>query len=194
MDGFTVDEVARAAGTSRRTFFNHFASKEEAVVEVARVQIGRVLGLVEEADDLGDGTAIVDRAIRDLLDPVTVGVLRDLVALSARSGALVHALQGVQAEAIDRFAQVASGYLEDASAVHAYAFPGAVVTTVGAVYTGRLRVREIDGDGVAENRAPALARSEVVAQLLALLPPVRLAATDPGRRAPTLVSAIRTGP
>jgi len=43
LDGFTVDEVAERADVSRRTFFNHFQSKEEAVSEVARVQVTAAL-------------------------------------------------------------------------------------------------------------------------------------------------------
>jgi len=43
LDGFAVDEVAERAEVSRRTFFNHFQSKEEAVSEVARVQVSTAL-------------------------------------------------------------------------------------------------------------------------------------------------------
>lgn len=32
--GFTIDELCEAAGVSRRTFFNYFASKEDAVLGV----------------------------------------------------------------------------------------------------------------------------------------------------------------
>lgn len=39
LDGFTIEEVAAAAGYSRRTFANHFAGKEEAVVAVAVAQV-----------------------------------------------------------------------------------------------------------------------------------------------------------
>lgn len=182
LDGFTIDDVARAAGTSRRTFFNHFTSKEEAVVEIARAQIGRVLGLVDEVDDLGDGTVLVDRAIRALLDPSTVEVLRSLIDLSASFPTLVPALQTVQAEAIDRFAETASGYLAHTAPVFSYAFPGAVVTVVGAVYTRRLRVLELelpDEDGRLPAGGPVLSLAELVAQLLSLLP-----AAGPGAASP----------
>jgi len=176
LDGFTIDDVARAAGTSRRTFFNHFTSKEEAVVEIARAQIGRVLGLVDEVDDLGDGTVLVDRAIRALLDPSTVEVLRSLIDLSASFPTLVPALQAVQAEAIDRFAETASGYLAHTAPVFSYAFPGAVVTVVGAVYTRRLRVLELpDEDGRLPAGGPALSLADLVAQLLSLLPAASVA-------------------
>jgi AcrR family transcriptional regulator len=35
LSGFTVDELCSAVGVSRRTFFNHFASKDDVVVGVA---------------------------------------------------------------------------------------------------------------------------------------------------------------
>ncbi len=175
-DGFTIDDLARSAGTSRRTFFNHFLSKEDAVVEVARRQIGRVLALVAADADLGDGTQVVDRAIRALLEPETVATLRALVDLTVPHPALVPALQAVQAEAIERFAQLASVFLADTAPVYSYAFPGAVVTTVGAVYARRLLLVEIDGPGDGTDRAPVVSLTGLVDQLLALLPPLVTAA------------------
>jgi AcrR family transcriptional regulator len=82
LDGFTVDEVAEQAGVSRRTFFNHFQSKEEAVSEVARVQIatallrGRALlggprpELLDDADGAGGAQTGADG------DDVALGALR----------------------------------------------------------------------------------------------------------------------
>ncbi|WP_353353983.1 TetR/AcrR family transcriptional regulator [Intrasporangium sp. DVR] len=35
VDGFTIDDVARRAGYSRRTFANHFSCKEEAITGLA---------------------------------------------------------------------------------------------------------------------------------------------------------------
>jgi len=170
LDGFTIDDVASAAGTSRRTFFNHFTSKEEAVVEIARAQIGRVLDVVGSADDVGDGESIVDQAIRALLDPVTVEEVRALIGLAEAFPVLVPHLQAVQAEGIERLSDLAIDYLADTAPVYAYAFPGAVVTAVGAVYTGRLHLFEVDGPSEAGDGPPALGIAEFIDQLLSLLP------------------------
>ena len=36
LNGFTVEEVCEAAGISRRTFFNYFQSKEDAIIGPVR--------------------------------------------------------------------------------------------------------------------------------------------------------------
>lgn len=51
VDGFTIDEVAAKAGYSRRTFANHYAGKEEAIVAVAAERVRHALD-VTPAEDL----------------------------------------------------------------------------------------------------------------------------------------------
>ena len=184
LDGFTIDDIARLAGTSRRTFFNHFTSKEEAVVEVARAQIGRVLDVVGAADCLGDGEAIVDEAIRALLDPVTVEAVRALIGLAAAFPSLLPHLQAVHAEGVERFSELATDHLADTAPVYAFAFPGAVVTAVGAVYTGRLHLLEVDGLSKGGDGPCTLGIAEFVDQLLSLLPLAARAALSRSTRSP----------
>lgn len=43
VDGFTIDDVAARAGYSRRTFANHYAGKEEAIVAVAAERVRHAL-------------------------------------------------------------------------------------------------------------------------------------------------------
>lgn len=71
---FSVDELAAAADVSRRTVFNHFASLEDVVTEVAGDMLGEVV----------DG--ILEHAASDAREPETV--LADLTA-TARSEHLV---------------------------------------------------------------------------------------------------------
>ena len=48
--GVTVEAVAAEAGVSYRTFFNHFASKEEALLQPGGVEPGRFARLLAEQD------------------------------------------------------------------------------------------------------------------------------------------------
>ena len=50
VDGFTIDEVAARAGYSRRTFANHYAGKEEAIVAVASERVRHALDVTPNDD------------------------------------------------------------------------------------------------------------------------------------------------
>jgi len=181
LDGFTIDDVARRADVSRRTFFNHFVSKEEAVTAVVRLRVAGLLDEVERriaaksADPRPDarqhrevGEAIMADAVRTLLAADSVATFRSLIALTEASPELVPHLAGIEHEAGDRVVELMRGQDESVPPVHAvyaFAIPGAVMATVGAVYSRRLHVREVDGD------APgALALDDVIAELVHLIP------------------------
>lgn len=81
VDGFTIDEVAAHAGYSRRTFANHFAGKEEAIVAVAAERVRLALDTAPDEDlplvdwlqavarqQLSDGLLILLRELRILAE------------------------------------------------------------------------------------------------------------------------------
>jgi AcrR family transcriptional regulator len=59
-DATTVDEIAVAAGVSRRTFFRYFASKEDVVVQLL-ASIGEVMCAELAARPAGETPAVALR-------------------------------------------------------------------------------------------------------------------------------------
>jgi AcrR family transcriptional regulator len=65
--GFTIEEVCDEVGVSRRTFFNYFPSKDEAVLGVDEVEDMRALGVQFVARGSRGWPAVVD----DLIELIT---------------------------------------------------------------------------------------------------------------------------
>jgi len=172
LDGFTVDDVAREAGISRRTFFNHFASKEEAVVEVARLHVHRVLAQVSPTEANEPVARVLDRCVRAMLDTETVDAVRALIALARQHPTLGPYLAAVHDEALERVSESTSDCDPgaDVPPVHRYAYPGAVMAAVGAVFQHRLHVVEVDGPPAPGETRPVLTIAEFIEQLDQLLP------------------------
>ncbi|MBW4721920.1 TetR/AcrR family transcriptional regulator [Saccharothrix obliqua] len=109
VDGVTVEQVARAAGVSLRTFFNYFSSKEEAVVagDVATAEaFVRAFAQrppeepVLEALRRALGEVLPDRVDRTKLEQLRV--LRRTPALLPHLMAAFHAQEKALAVAIAR--------------------------------------------------------------------------------------------
>ena len=82
VDGFTIDEVAARAGYSRRTFANHYAGKEEAIVAVATEWVRHALDAAPD-EDLPMVDWLQSVARQQLSDGLLM-VLRDLRVLAER--------------------------------------------------------------------------------------------------------------
>jgi AcrR family transcriptional regulator len=184
LDGFTIDDVARAADVSRRTFFNHFGSKEEAVTEIVRVRVENLLDEVDErlaagppvrVDDADGG--ILGLVVRSLLAPESIATFRPLITLTEASPELLPHLARIQNDGTQRIARLmhdraAIAHGRALPPVYAYAIPGALMATVSAVYTGHIHVHEIDGE------APdAIGIDDVVSQLRGFVPRKRSRST-----------------
>ena len=63
----TVEAIAEAADVSRRTFSNHFSSKEEAVVYGDAVKLRQVIQAVREQPDMSPVWEALTRVAQDLL-------------------------------------------------------------------------------------------------------------------------------
>ena len=65
-DGVSVDAIAREAGYARRTFFRHFATKEDVALERRRAQIALLERLFEEASPSADPVRVLEDAVGTL--------------------------------------------------------------------------------------------------------------------------------
>jgi AcrR family transcriptional regulator len=76
----TVDDVATAAGVSRRTFFNHFPTKAAALFDPDPEDAGRLVGLLAAADGAADPWTALGAVFREYLTPhsATLAVRRRL--------------------------------------------------------------------------------------------------------------------
>lgn len=87
-DGFaatSMDRIARRAGVSKRTVYNHFPGKEELFQECVSVLLRRLDAEAHAGDDPGAPVAerlraYARRKLRTLLDPEAMATMRALMA------------------------------------------------------------------------------------------------------------------
>ena len=106
LQGTQIADIVRHAHTSRRTFYECFADKESAFVELIRESSAAIRALVEEAVDPGapweeQMEAAIDAYFAALSgDPALVATIsRELPTLGDRGAALQH-------EGVERFAEL----------------------------------------------------------------------------------------
>ena len=140
VDGFTIDEVAARAGFSRRTFANHFAGKEEAIVGVASERVRHALDTPPD-----DELSLVDwlqAVARQQLSDGLLMVLRDLHTLSEVHPSLRPHLLEVQ-RAIRETARDAVLARVDGpgSRIYAHLLVGAAYGALTCVLDGHIPIR-----------------------------------------------------
>lgn len=106
--GFTIEQLCERVGVSRRTFFNHFASKEDVVLGVA---IGETEALLEAfaAEPVPDGRSPLDAVLDATIEHLhRVGIDRDenrlVRAVLDREPTLLARMLAATDEGIGRYA------------------------------------------------------------------------------------------
>jgi AcrR family transcriptional regulator len=158
VDGFTIDEVATRAGYSRRTFANHYASKDEAIVAVAAEQVRQALDTTPN-DDL----PLVDwlhAVARRQLASGLLTILRELRILAADHPSLRPHLLEVQRRIRETAREAAIARLDDrAGRVYADLLVGAAYGALSGVLDGHIPIRLDDAPSGAS--APAIGEAEM---------------------------------
>ncbi len=140
VDGFTIDEVATRAGYSRRTFANHFAGKEEAIVAIAGERVRRALDTVPDEDlPLIDWLQAVAR--QQLSDGLLL-TLRDLRVLAEQHPPLRPHLLEVQRSIRETARDAVLARVDGrGSRIYAHLLVGAAYGALTCVLDGHIPVR-----------------------------------------------------
>lgn len=140
VDDFTIDEVAARAGYSRRTFANHYAGKEEAIVAVAAQRVRHAFDTVP-----GEDLPLVDwlqGVARQQLSDGLLMVLRDLRVLAEHHPALRPHLLEVQAGIRESARDAVLARVEGpGSRIYAHLLVGAAYGALTCVLDGHIPVR-----------------------------------------------------
>lgn len=158
VDGFTIEEVAARAGYSRRTFANHYAGKEEAIVAVAGLRVRHALDSAPGGD-----LPLVDwlKAVaRQQLSGGLLVLLRQLHLLAESHPPLRPHLLEVQRSIRESARTAVLARVEGpGSRIHAHLLVGAAYGALNCVLDGNILVRlpvpaaPADGSHEAEKHA-----------------------------------------
>jgi AcrR family transcriptional regulator len=144
LDGFVVEDVVKLAGFSRRTFANHYACKEEAVVMAAVPFDG-----MDEAEayhaDLPENSTPLEVVYLWLKMPFTAELfrkLRDLIPLSERYPTLTPYILIMYSRLLTEAHESLQGLIQGRYPEgYSHQLIGAVYGAILPIIDGRLRVR-----------------------------------------------------
>jgi AcrR family transcriptional regulator len=88
--GFTVEDIAEAAGISRRTFFNYFNSTDAALASITHGFLDTVIQQLQLRPAGEPLLEAAQAALLALADPRTVEPLAELFALTQQSDLMAH--------------------------------------------------------------------------------------------------------
>ena len=88
LDGFVIDDVARRAGYSRRTFANYFSCKEEAVASVLHIGAGNAPVFIADFSEDASLLDVLEALMRRQMSAGMLDTVHRLVALCQETPAL----------------------------------------------------------------------------------------------------------
>ncbi len=158
VDGFTIDEVSARAGYSRRTFANHYAGKNEAIVAVATERVRHALDTIPD-DDLPLVDWLHEVARRQLTGGLLT-VLCELRILAADHPSLLPHLLEVHRQIRETARETVIARLDDrARRVSAQLLVGAAYGALTCVLEGHISIRP--DDAPSRTSAPGIDEAEM---------------------------------
>jgi TetR/AcrR family transcriptional regulator, cholesterol catabolism regulator len=111
VEGTTMDDIARAAGTSRTSVFNYFGYKEMIVCEIGARYVAEIAGKAQQAQGRQRSPK---KQLQDMVDTLADIAERDPVIISAVARELLHPdpERRRRAEATMRYGEIVDGTLD----------------------------------------------------------------------------------
>lgn len=141
---FTVDDVAAAAGVSRRTFFNYFSSVEAAVASFTRRYLDSVIDELRSRPAEEPVLESARHALTSVEDPTDLAILAEIFSLTKDPQLARFQLQAWE-DSSERISEVLRSRLPaDTSDLYRQVLAGAVVGSCRAAFQVWFRERGVD--------------------------------------------------
>jgi AcrR family transcriptional regulator len=109
-DEATTADIAALAGVTERTFFLHFATKADAVIELTSGRVDELVAAIQNSAPDQSDMAILEKVLVSWIGPVAESDRRrvGLLVSAARTSLII---RGKQLEAIDTLSEASAGAL-----------------------------------------------------------------------------------